>query len=104
MEKQILEHLKRYHTGRGRAVPSPLLEARFDICGAELRKQINALRSDGHPVCSGETGYYYAATRRELSDTIRQLSSRIGKIVGAKNGLVRAMSLFPDESQISLPL
>lgn len=104
MEIQILEYLKRYHTGRGRAVPSSLLEARFDIRGAELRKQINTLRSDGYPICSGETGYYYAASRRELSATIRQLSSRIGKIAAAKNGLVRAMNLFPDESQISLQL
>jgi biotin operon repressor len=104
VEKQILEHLKRYHTGRVRAVSSPFLEARFHIRGATLRGYINALRSDGNPICSDETGYYYASSGQELSATIRQLSSRIGKIAGAKNGLVRAMSLFPDESQISLPI
>jgi biotin operon repressor len=105
MEGKILCYIKRMHTGRDRAVPSPELERRFGLCGATLRKHINTLRCRGYPICSDESGYYYAATYVELSDTIRQLHSRIVKIAQARNGLLRAGNAFPDESgQISLPL
>lgn len=105
MEEKILCYIKRMHTGRGRAVSSPELERRFGLRGAMLRKHINSMRCRGYPICSDESGYYYAATYAELSDTIRQLNSRIVKIAQARNGLIRAGSAFPDEnSQISLPL
>lgn len=104
-EDELLAYLKRSHTGLRCAVSSRALEARFHIRGWELREAVNALRRAGHPVCSGGNGYFYAGTERELSDTIRQLSSRIGRIAEAKRGLDRARSLFPDESgQTALPL
>lgn len=105
MEEKILCYIKRMHTGRDLAVSSPELERRFGLRGATLRKHINTLRCRGYPICSDESGYYYAASYVELSDTIRQLNSRIVKIAQARNGLIRAGSAFPDESgQISLPL
>ena len=105
MEEKILCYIKRMHTGRGSAVSSQQLELRFGLHGAMLRKHINSMRCRGYPICSDESGYYYAASYVELSDTICQLNSRIVKIAQARNGLIRAGNAFPDESgQISLPL
>lgn len=105
MEEKILRHLKTHHSGRSRAAPSRALEVRFHLSGRKLRQAVNDLRCAGHPICSDENGYFYAETPQELEATIRQLLSRIGKIAEAKNGLVRAMALFPDAGgQISLPL
>ena len=62
-------------------MPSPAgsWSAASKMRGSELRREINALRGDGIPICSFEGGYYYAATAEELERTIRQLRSRIKK-------------------------
>ena len=105
MEKEELLHrLEKHHTGYRNAVSSRYLETVFQVRGACIRKTINELRCAGHPICSGEEGYYYAANSMELTATIRQLSSRITKIAGAKNGLVRAAEQYSDSGQLSLPL
>lgn len=100
----LLNCLKRRHCGRENAAKSRVLEARFDITGRELRDAVSRLRCSEHPVCSDEGGYYYAADENELSASIRQLSSRISRTAMAKNGLIRAMKLFADDSQMSIPL
>lgn len=100
----LLLFLKRRHTGRQNAVTSSVLEALLRVSGRKLRAAVNELRCGGHPVCSDENGYYYAATEAEVTATIRQLQSRIGKIAGAKNGLVRAAERYSDSGQTSLPL
>ena len=105
MEKEELLHrLEKHHTGYRNAVSSRYLEAVFRVGGKSIRKAVNALRCDGHPICSGEEGYYYAANSMELAATIRQLQSRIIKIAGAKNGLVRAAEQYTDNGQTSLPI
>ena len=65
---------------------------------------INSLRGDGIPICSSDSGYYYADTEEELRRTIRQLRSRIKKIAHAERGLTKALEQFTDSGQISLPL
>lgn len=100
----IAKHLKEYHRGELRVVPSRELEAAFQICGPDLRRTINCLRGDGIPICSSDSGYYYADTEEELRRTIRQLRSRIKKIAHAERGLTKALEQFTDSGQISLPL
>ena len=100
----LAEYLHRYHTGEANAVTSRELELAFQMRGSELRREINALRGDGIPICSFENGYYYAATAEELQRTIRQLRSRIAKIAFAERGLSRALEDYVDTGQLSLPL
>lgn len=78
--------------GKENAVTSPDLEAMFGMKGSEIRKTINRLRSDGKPICSGQTGYYYAASTEEIQKTIRNLDGRIAKINRAKIGLLKTMN------------
>jgi len=75
------------HRGRKHAVSSKTLEAVFHIKGRAIRKAVNALRSNGIPVCSDENGYYYAVSQAEINATVAQLDSRIEKISTARNGL-----------------
>ena len=91
-QNQVLNHLQIFHKGRKKAVTSRTLEAVFNIKGSELRKIINEIRSSGHPVCSDNTGYYYAKNKKELNATIAQLSSRVQNIANARDGLVIALN------------
>ena len=98
LNKRFLSHLKRNHTGTGRAVQSKGLELRFQMSGRKIRDIVNSLRCEGHPICSDDCGYYYGANENEVLGSIRQLNSRIEKIAEAKNGLVNSLSLYPDSS------
>ena len=46
-DNPIAKHLKEYHRGELRVVPSRELEAAFQIRGPDLRRLINSLRGDG---------------------------------------------------------
>ena len=100
----IAEYLKIYHKGAQSVISSRDLEAAFHIRGPDLRRLINSLRGDGIPICSSDSGYYYAGTEEELQRTIRQLRSRIKKIAHAERGLTKALEQSTDSGQISLPL
>lgn len=104
INEALAEYLALYHKGEANAVTSRELECSFQMRGSELRREINALRGDGIPICSFEGGYYYAATAEELERTIRQLRSRINKIAFAERGLSSALPDYVDTGQLSLPL
>lgn len=70
INEALAEYLALYHKGEVNAVTSRELECSFQMRGSELRREINALRGDGIPICSFEGGYYYAATAEELERTI----------------------------------
>lgn len=102
LDESIAEYLKAYHCGERAAVTSRELEGVFHIRGPDLRRTINRLRGDGVPICSFDSGYYYADTEEELQRTIRQLRSRIKKIAHAERGLTKALTLYEDTGQLSL--
>ena len=98
INKALAEYLDLYHKGEANAVTSRELECAFRMRGSELRREINALRGDGIPICS------FDATEEELRRTIRQLRSRIKKIAFAERGLSRTLPDYEDTGQLSLPL
>ena len=88
MQKEtIAEHLKRYHLGEENAVTSRALETAFGVCGKELRDRINTLRRGGVPIASSGSGYFYAATAREVHATIAHMTHRVGGIAGLTGAL-----------------
>ncbi len=87
----LIDYLKTHHRGKNKAVTSSRLEAAFDIKGAEVRRIVNEARSGGYPICSDNSGYYYAANKRELNATIEQLSGRVENISNARDGLLTAL-------------
>ena len=58
-------YLKKYHTGKEKAVPSTELEQLFSLNGRNLRRKINRLRQDGVPICSDRSGLCSKSGRSE---------------------------------------
>ena len=52
LDETIAKHLEDYHCGESRAVTSRELERTFDIRGPDLRRIINRLRGEGHPIAA----------------------------------------------------
>lgn len=98
MEHNFLIYMKEHHAGKEKAVSSAYLQSRFSISSRTVRKLVNQLRNEGNPICSDENGYYYATDQKELLNSIHQMRSRIIEIAKAKNGLVKALRHFPDDS------
>jgi len=81
---------EKYRRGQECAASSKELEVAFHVKGAELRRAVNRLRCEGHPICSNANGYFYAVRQSEIAATIYQLSGRISRIAAAKNGLLKS--------------
>lgn len=86
----ICRYLYRHHRGKRNAVYSRELERLFSIDGRNLRRKISALRQDGYPICSDESGYYYAETQKEINDTVRRLNGLVTMVSVARNGMLFA--------------
>ena len=91
----IYEYLKKHHTGKEKAVLSRELERLFCIDGRNLRRKISSLRKDGVPICSDETGYYYADNQQEINQTVCRMNELVTTISNARTGLLFA-SILPD--------
>jgi hypothetical protein len=102
LKEQLAEYLHRYHHGAENAVISRTLEHTFRISGKELRDLVNALRREGIPIASDQSGYFYAKTEAEVRLTIRHMRNRISGISAAITGLRRSLTAF-DDTQIRLP-
>ena len=90
IDESLCAYLKKYHKGQENAASSSLLEAAFHVGGTELRRVVNRRRCDGHPICSADSGYFYAARRLEVRATVAQLTGRISKIAAAAKGLLQS--------------
>lgn len=81
-------YLKEHHTGSSKSIHSRELQRMFQIDGRNLRRKINRLRQEGVPICSDNTGYFYAETEKEVRDTVFRLNELSTKICKAKDGLI----------------
>ena len=99
----ICEYLRKYHAGRKNAVFSRELERLFILDGRSVRRAINALRQEGHPICSDQCGYYYADNQKEINDTVYRLNALVTKISNARSGLLFA-SITGDNVTVNLKI
>ena len=97
----ICAYLKEHHTGKSRAILSRDLQRLFSIDGRNLRRKISALRQDGCPICSDESGYYYADNQKEINQTVYRLNGMLTKVSNARTGLLHA-SLQPTPVTIEI--
>lgn len=100
-KERLLSQIKRYHSGSYRAASSKELEAAFFVSSREIRDAINVLRQDGEPICSGNSGYFYAVNEQEIRQSIRQLGNRIKSIAKAQRGLKKAAAKLMDIGQMT---
>lgn len=96
--EQLKSYLKRNCQGRKLAIKSPELEAAINVSGNELRKQVNRLRRQKVPVCSGAEGYFYARNAGEIYATINGLKDMMYGLAQAIDGLEAALESFGEES------
>ena len=100
----ICRYLYRHHRGKRNAVYSRELERLFSIDGRNLRRKISALRQDGYPICSDESGYYYAQHQKEINDTVCRLNGLLTTMSNARTGLLFASILAPTASKVELTI
>ena len=91
----ILENLKKYHTGKRNAVHSAELERLFSLDDRAVRRKISALRQEGYPICSGDMGYYYAESQKEINSTVGRLNDLLTGVSNARTGLLFSSVLDP---------
>ena len=85
---EILECLKKYHTGKRNAVHSAELQRLFSLDDRAVRRKISALRKEGYPICSGDVGYYYAENKKEINSTVSRLNELMTGVSDARTGLL----------------
>lgn len=95
--EQLRVYLKDSCLGRGNAVRSLELEQTMGVSGNELRRQVNRLRRQRVPVCSGAEGYFYARNAGEIYATIKDLKAMMLGLGQAIDGLEAALENFGEE-------
>lgn len=83
----ICNYLKKYHTGKERAVYSEELGRLFSLSKRGIQHNVAVLRQRGQPICSGVTGYFYAANQSEIDETISRLESIIESVSETKQAM-----------------
>lgn len=78
--------------GNENRITSAEISYRLGISGAEVRKQINQLRSNGTAIASDSHGYYLASDPLDLNHTIASFNSRIHQMIKAREGLKKAQA------------
>ena len=66
-----------------------VLSRELDINEAQLRSAVHALRCEGHPICSGWSGYHIG-TPEDVKESIRMLRGRAASLEQAAKGLERS--------------
>ena len=63
------------------------IASHFFIAESDVRKQVNAARSEGAPICSGRFGYFFSTDRKDIERTIESMQNRIKAQSNAIDGL-----------------
>ena len=94
-KEAILDYLREYHVGKYNAVHCRELENIFQLDDRAVRRKISALRQEGYPICSGDMGYYYAESQKEINSTVNRLNDLVTGVANARTGLLYAQVMDP---------
>ena len=112
-KKAICEYLRKNHIGKENAIHSKELEKLSAYAeGREVTREdidllcikISALRQDGFPICSDETGYYYADNQKEINTTVCRLNELVTKVSNARTGLLFASILGENAQTVEVTI
>lgn len=98
-KKAICEYLRKNHIGKENAIHSKELEKLFLLDGRNIRRKISALRQDGFPICSDETGYYYADNQKEINTTVCRLNELVTKPLNTSTSSITRFAIIEDSSR-----
>jgi len=88
--------LKKYHTGMDQSITGKELEQKLGIRKNTVQKLVRQLREDGVPICSSGSGYFYAETRQELTETAARFNQHITTMMRTQS---RLLGTTPDEKE-----
>ena len=88
--QEFNEYMKTFCFGERRAETSRELAKEFGTEPENIRLWVRTLRGFGSPICSGQTGYYYAGSIREVKKTVQWLGHLVTMISESRNNLVVA--------------
>lgn len=86
----ILAYIAKNAKGPEKAKTASDIQDATGVRPPQLRAIVNTLRKEGYPIGSGQDGYFYARSYRELLPTIDHLNGRVSAINEALGGLERA--------------
>ena len=99
---KICEFLKDYHTGKEKAICSKEMQQLLSLDGRSIRRKVSKLRQEGYPICSDETGYYYADSQAEINATVGRLNGLVTSVSNARTGLLYAVPNRPIEITVKV--
>lgn len=100
-KKAICEYLRKNHIGKGNAIHSKKLEKLFMLDGRNIRRKISSLRQDGFPICSDESGYYYADNQKEINNTVYLNSFPAWTQISCGGGMSNPCVVYASYAQLS---
>ena len=86
--KGRIEFYLKMNSSSGCTFTATKLAETFKIHEVTIRQAIGKARDDGAPIASGSTGFFYANTPDELSDTIKDYNSRIAAMSKRRDALI----------------
>lgn len=90
IKEKILSFLQNNYTGAENAIQCHLLSSLCNTDDEDIRSSIEILRSDGHPICHSNQGYYYANKLADIDAAIDEAALRIWQLACAQTGLCTA--------------
>lgn len=94
IKDRLLAFLQATCSGRKNRMSGARLAKVFGISVTALRKLINQLRREHHPICSDRYGYFYAVTASEVYETISHLYGNVNGTMAAIHGLECSLGRF----------
>lgn len=93
VKKEALKNcLYNKHRGRSKAICGDSLRRELHMTEKEMRKCVNRLRREGVPICSDQTGYFYAQSADEVLTTIQfllKMRQGLDSAITGMNGTLR---------------
>lgn len=97
---EVTRFLKDNHTGRDKAIIGENLEDFFGLSHRTFQRYIREIRKNGVPICSGNTGYYYAESQDEINDTVAWMNRMVTGVSNSRTGLLYAVISKPIRKKV----
>ena len=103
-KKAICEYLRKIILAKKMPSTARSLKSCFCLTDEIFAARFSALRQDGFPICSDETGYYYADNQKEINTTVYRLNELVTKVSNARTGLLFASILGENAQTVEVTI